>query len=270
MTEEQLHLLRSLRPHGEDDHETGVPEARAAADAAGISVHLEDEHGTDLAMRSALDQIEPPPGFEDALRIAMRAARGIGEPPAELRDSILTAVQLPQGPQPLAHPRWSRRRWLGWGSGIAASLALGGKWWWENQAFSLARLSRELATITRKGISLSLMSNDKLAVSAWLTANNAPRPETLPVKLDGLGRKGCHLYQIDGHPVSLQCFLLPDMKQLHLYCTPSSGLINPPHAGVPVALSKQADLTFAIWAQGQQTILLLSREPEDLIRSLIS
>ena len=74
MTEEQLQLLRSLRPHGQDEHEVGVPEARAAAEDAGLTVHLDDERQTDLAMRDALGQVEQPAGLEDALRIAMRTA----------------------------------------------------------------------------------------------------------------------------------------------------------------------------------------------------
>jgi hypothetical protein len=200
----------------------------------------------------------------------MRAARGIGEPPAELRRSILSAVQLPKNQEPASRPNWSRRRYLGWGAGIAASIAISGKWWWDNKAFSLGRLTRELAAITRKGISLSFMSMDKAAVSDWLKSNHAPRIETLPEKLDALGRKGCHLYNIDGHPVSLECFLLPDMKQLHLYCTPSSGLINPPRTGAAADFTKNGELTLAVWAKGKQTLLLFSHESPELIRSLIS
>ena len=269
MTEEQLQLLRSLRPLGQDDHDAGVPEARAAAEDAGVSIHLDDERQTDIAMRTALGQIEPPAGLEDALRTAMRAARGIGEPPVELRESVLSAVRHSQTPEPVAAARMNRRRWLGWGAGIAASLAVGGKWWWDTRAFTVRKLSRELTAITRKGISLSLMSMDKVAVGNWLKSNNAPRIDLLPEKLDALGRKGCNLYDIAGHPVSLECFLLPDMQQLHLYCTPSSGLVDPPTAGIPAEFTSDGDLTLAIWATGEQTLLLVSRESAALVRGLI-
>jgi hypothetical protein len=267
MTEEQLQLLRSLRPHGQDEHEAGVPEARAAAGHSGLTVDLNKERENDLAMRSALGQVEPPAGLEDTLRIAMRAARGIGEPPAELRESVLSAVRLPQSSVPAA--RQSRRRWLGWGVGIAASLAVGGKWWWETQAFTLRRLTGELTAITRKGISLSLMSMDKVAVGDWLTANKAPRLTVLPPKLNELPRKGCHLYDIDGRPVSLECFLLPEMQQLHLYTTPSAGLVNPPASGAGVKITRDGDLTLATWAAEGQTLLLVSHEAPELVRSLI-
>ncbi len=270
MTEEQFHLLRSLRPLGQDDQESGVPAARAAADHAGLSARLGDERQTDIAMRGALSLIEPPTGLEDALRTAMRAARGIGEPPAELRELVLSAVQLPKSPEPVAHVRVSRRRWLGWGAGIAASLVIGGKWWMQNnRAFTIGKLARELVAITREGISLSLMSMDKAAVRDWLKSNNAPRLDVLPEKLDALGRKGCHLYDVAGRPVSLECFLLPYMKQLHLYCTPSSGLADPPSAGAVAEITRDGDLTVAIWASGERTLLLVSYESPDLIRELI-
>ncbi len=270
MTEEQLHLLRSLRPLGQDDHEAGVPEARAAAEDAGISIHLDDERQTDIAMRAALGQIEPPAGLEDAVRTAMRAARGIGEPPAELRESVLSAVRLPGNAESVSEARMSRRRWLGWGAGIAASLAVGGKWWWDTRAFTMGKLTRELTAITRKGISLSLMSMDKAAVGDWLKANKAPRVAVLPEKLDALVRKGCHLYDIDGHPVSLECFLLPDMRQLHLYTTPSAGLVNPPTPGAAAGFTRDGDLTMATWATGENTVLLVSHESPELIRPLIA
>ena len=267
MTEEQLQLLRSLRPQGQDEHEAGVPEARAAAEDAGLTVHLDDEHQTDLAMRGALGQIEPPAGLEDILRIAMRVARGGGEPPAELLESGISAVRLPQSPLPVT--RQSRRRWLGWGVGIAASFAVGGKWWWETQAFTLRRLTGELTAITRRGISLSLMSMDKEAVRDWLAKNDAPRLAVLPAKLNELPRKGCHLYEVEDRPVSLECFLLPEMRQLHLYTTPSAGLMNPPAAGAGVAITRDRDLTLATWAQEGQTLLLISHETPELVRSLI-
>ncbi len=267
MTEEQLQLLRSLRPQGQDEHEIGVPEARAAAEDAGLTADLENERENDLAMRSALGQVEPPAGLEDSLRIAMRAARGIGEPPAELRESVLSAVRLSRPATPAA--RQSRRRWLGWGVGIAASLAVGGKWWWETQAFTLRRLTGALTAITREGISLDLMSMDKVAVGEWMAANNAPRLAALPLKLNELPRKGCHLYDVEGRPVSLECFLLPEMQQLHLYTTPSAGLVNPPTARAGVTLTRDGDLTLATWTAEGQTLLLVSHEAPELVRSLI-
>ncbi len=221
-------------------------------------------------MRAALHQIEPPVGLEEATRMAMRAARGHGEPPVELRQSVLSAVRLPKPPEPIFAWQVSRRRWLGWGIGMAASVAVGGKWWWDTQAFTVGKLTRELTAITRRGISLSLMSMDKAAVMDWLEINNAPRIRELPEKLDALTRKGCHLYQISGRPVSLECFLLPDMRQLHLYTTPSSGIVNPPTPRAAPEFTRDGDLTLATWATAEQTLLLVSHESPELLRPLIS
>lgn len=270
MTEEQLQLLRSLRPHGQDDDEPGVAEARAAAEKAEISVHLDDERQTDLSMRATLGQIQPPAGLEDAIIKSMRAARGIGEPTLALRESILEAVRQPQGSDAVSRAKISRRYVLGWGAGIAASLAIGAKWWWDTQAFTLRKLTLELTAITRQGITLKLMSMDKVAVREWLQTSKAPHVKVLPEQLHALGRKGCSLYEIQGHPVSLECFLLPDMRQLHLYTTPSSALVNPPPADASVRFTSDGDLTLAIWTAEDHTLLLVSHESPGLIRSLIS
>jgi hypothetical protein len=142
--------------------------------------------------------------------------------------------------------------------------------WWDTRAFTLRKLKHELTAITRKGISLSVMSMDKAVVSDWLKSNNAPRLHVLPEKLDALGRKGCNLYNIGGRAVSLECFLLPEMQQLHLYCTPSAGLVNPPAAGATAEFTKDGDLTLAIWANRGQTLLLISHESVELVRPLIA
>jgi hypothetical protein len=269
MTEEQYHLLRSLRPLGQDDQEIGVPEARAAAESAGASVNLDHERQIDIALRTSLAQVEPPAGLDHAIRNAMLAARGIAEPPVDLRESVLSSVRVTTASELTSDAKMTRRRLLGWGFGIAASLAIAGKWWFDTQAFTVSKLKRELTSITRKGISLGLMSMDKVAVQDWLKSNSAPRSNVLPEKLDALGRKGCQLYNIDGHSVSLECFLLPNMKLLHLFCTPSSGLVNPPTAGAAAELASDGDLTLAIWNKGGQTLLLISHEPAELVRELI-
>jgi hypothetical protein len=102
-----------------------------------------------------------------------------------------------------------------------------------------------------------------------LAAKSAPRLVALPPKLNELSRKGCHLYDVEGRPVSLECFLLPEMQQLHLYTTPSAGLVTSPPAGAGVAITRDGDLTLATWAAEGQTLLLVSHEAPELVRSLI-
>jgi hypothetical protein len=267
MNEELLQLLRAARPSGQDEHEAGVAAARAAAaQEADVLEQLAEEQRTDLAMQAALQNVEPPPDLESAMLTAMRAARGAVEPPPALRDSVLTAVQRPP-----ARTNLTRRTWLGWSTAAAAALAAGGVWWWRRtHAFTMQRLSEELAAITKAGVTLSLMSMDKTAVAAWLRDNAAPRAAAFPDKLDALPRKGCHLYDVAGHPVSLECLLLPEMRELHLFTTPSAELDDPPADGAAAEVRDFAGRSLATWSRGGFTMLLFSEQPADTIRPLLA
>ena len=271
MTEEQLQLLRAARLSGRDENDPEVVAARAAAAAdAEVLAWLEEERRTDLAMQQGLRDVDPPPELESALLTAMRAARGHAEPPADLRETVLHAVRLPVAPPTVVRGDFTRRKWLGWSLAAAASIVASGAWWWrENHAFSMRRLSEQLAAITKKGVTLSLMSMDKDAVVNWLREHQAPRADALPGKLDALGRKGCHLYEIEGHAVGLECLLLPGMKELHLFCTPARGLTDPPADGLAAEVRPFADRTLATWTRGAQTMLLFCTEPPEEIRALL-
>lgn len=271
MNKDQYHLLRAARSSGQDEHESAMVSAReeAAADPA-LLAQLEREKAMDLAMRAALQQSNPPPGFESSLLIAMRAAHSEAIPPESLHQSVLEAVRLPVTRSRPPDRSFSRRQWLGFGTAAAAAVTIASTWWWRSVAFSMYRLSRELAVISNQGVQLSLMSMDPVAISTWLDQAKAPRPGTLPDQLQKLPRKGCHLYQIDQHPVSLECFLLPGMRELHLFCTPAAGLLDPPREGDRPQLSTVRGLTLATWTKARQTILLLSHEPAGSIQSLLS
>lgn len=255
MTEEQLQILRAARPGGQDEHLPEVAAARRAAEATPEWLpHLEVERRNDLAMQDALRQVDPPAELEQALRAALRTERGITGQPLSPPNSEGRVAAFPAS--------IPRRRWLGWGAAAAASLTLGSAWWWwQFRAFSMRRLSDHLAEITRRGVTLSLMSMNKDEVVAWLRDKQAPRADIWPSKLDALGRKGCHLYDIEGHPVSLECLLLPGMRELHLFATPSVGLLDPPKDGLPAEVRSFRERTLATWTRGSQTMLLFSEEP---------
>lgn len=271
MNQDQHHLLRAARLSGRDEHDPAVLAARAAAALQpDLVAQLEQEHQRDLAMRAALHEAVPPAGLEAALLTAMRAARGHVDPPASLQQSVLTAMQQPPVSDQISAPRFSRRHWMGCSAAAAAALAAGSVWWWRSVAFSMHRLSRELATISAYGVQLSLMSMDPAAINGWLGYYKAPRSGLLPDKLQALPRKGCHLYQIDGHPVSLECFLLPGMRELHLFCTPAAGLLDPPPEGGNPDIHAVDGRTLATWTRSGQTILLFSEESPGTMQSLLS
>lgn len=266
MTEEQLQLLRAARPSGQDEHAADVAAARAAAANDPDTVaRLEEERQTDLAMQESLRATEPPAGLEASLLAAMRTARAAARPSAPPQFEI---VNLPTSGNQTA--RFSRRGWLAATAAAAASVALGSVWWWrEYRAFSMERLSAALADITKKGVTLSLMSMDKAAVVDWLVNNHAPRADALPEKLDALGRKGCHIYEIEGRAVSLECMLLPGMVEIHLFATRSRNLIDPPAPGAPAKVVAFSGRTLATWTRGAQTMLLFSEAPTNTIAGLV-
>ncbi len=276
MTEEQLQLLRAARPDGQDDDDPAVADAREAAARAGDSglVWLGAERAVDLKMKASLGQVEPPLGLEAALLMAMRAARGTAPTPENLRESVLASVRNPETRTPKDPLEnvvpISRRRWLGWSAAAAAAAAFGGIWVWRRSTtIPMANLTAALAAITAKGLELGLMSPEKSAIAGWLRERQAPRLGELPVKLDKLERKGCQIYEIRGHVVSLECLLLPGMRELHLYCTVSSELADSPVSGAAPEVRSYDDQTLATWSQADLTLWLFSHEAPSLLRELL-
>lgn len=243
-------VLRAARPSGKDDDDAQIRAAREAADPA-LLAEIAAERAFDDAVASDLRSNEPPTGFEEQLITAMRAARE--KPP-------LTVV-------PPA--RVTRRLWIGWAA--AASIAGGvGAWWWTaGRATRFNDLVDHLARISKEGIKLTLMSMDRVEVGDWLSQAGAPRTASLPASLDVLPRKGCHLYDIDGRPVSLECFLLPGMRQLHLFTTATRGLRGAPDdQGSRIATVN--GLTAGSWTRDGTTMILLSEETPATITGLLA
>ena len=276
MTEEQLQLLRAARPDGQDDGDPAVAEARAAVARAGDTslAWLESERAVDLKMKASLGQVEPPPSLEAALLMAMRAVRGTVTPPENLRESVLASVRNHEV-QPITAPPQnmvpiSRRRWLGWTTAAAAAAAFGGfRVWRRISSIPMVDLTAALAAITAKGVELGLMSPEKSAIAGWLRENRAPRLGKFPVKLDALERKGCQIYGIQGHAVSLECLLLPGMRELHLYCTASAEVAGSPANEAAPDVRSYEGQTLATWSQADLTLWLFSHEAPDLIRELL-
>ena len=269
MTEEQLQLLRASRLSGEDENDIAIKLAREALRGNDeSSKQLSLEHQVDLRLQQGLRDIAIPETLESGVFAAMRAALDVknhtSENQNQLEEPLHVEPMVPMKPQ-------SRRRFLAWALPAAASVALGLGWMWQRRnTTSLVSLAKKLAKISSDGIKLTLMSMDRQQVTAWLNDKRAPRPDQLPQRLDLLVRKGCHIYQIDGCEVSLECFLLPDMKQLHLFCIESANLSDPPNPLAAPSISALDEFTLAIWSRDQVTMLFLSHEPAEKIRELLS
>lgn len=247
-------LARAASPSGKDHHD---PEIAAAHEAIAadpeFAALLEVEREADLAISASLRATEPPPELEEQLLAILRDAR---------EKSVITPIA--QAPS----PSFSRRHWLGMAAAAALSTGIAYTWH-RSKRLPLSRLVATLANYSIEGVTLSLMSMDKGEVVDWLLTNQAPRAGTLPPELDALGRKGCHIYDIEGHRVSLECFLLPGMREIHLFTTPSAGLLGAPDDGNQPELSSIDSLTSAVWSQGKNTMILLTSEPAEVTRSLL-
>lgn len=243
-------LLRAARPSGQDDDDAQIRAAREAADPAQLA-EIEEERAFDDAVARELRSNEPPPGFEEQLIAAMRASRE--KPPL--------AVVPPA--------RITRRSWLGWAA--AACVAGGAGTWWltVGRATRFDDLVAQLARISKDGVTLSLMSMDRLEVGIWLQKAGTPRTASLPDSLHDLPRKGCHLYDIEGRPISLECFLLPGMRELHLFTTTTRGLRGAPEDhGSRIATVN--GLTAGSWTRDGKTMILLSEETPATITGLLA
>jgi hypothetical protein len=239
-------IARAARASGKDDDDPVVREALDALEHfPEIMASLEAERRQDLEIIGEYRDADPPAGLESRLIAALREARKGAAAPDE---KIVRAT-------------FSRRAWIG---SAAAALAVStGAVWWRSRLLPLDRLVERLVEKSRGGVTLSLMSMETDKVVNWLRENNAPRAQSLPVALDALGRKGCHIYEIEGRRVSLECFLLPGMRELHLFTTPSSGLSGEPAIRDGIVFRSEGKQTAALWSQGEQTMVLISEVGKD-------
>lgn len=248
-------IARAARPSGVDDHDPEVAKALAELrEDPDLLAELEEERQFDQRVAMEVQSQEPPEDLEDILLNTLRATRQ-----EERQQDASTPSSNNRG--------LSRRSWMA----LAASavVSAGAAFWFHGRSLlKLDELTRRLVTISKKGVILSVMSMDTSEVVGWLKKNDAPRATSLPSKLDALGRKGCHIYDIEGNRVSLECFLLPGMREIHLFTTPSSGLSGEPSAGASPLFEKRDGLTAAIWSDDVQTMILLTDSAPDDIKAL--
>ena len=272
MNEEQLQTLRAARLSGKDEAEPGVRLARAAATLdPGIGAQLASERVTDLSMQQALDELKPPAHLEASLLSVMRATLTHAEADVSApHGGNLDAASTTAPPQKVVLLS-SRRRWLAAISAAAAAITVGALWSWRRAStLTLDKLSAELASIAETGVTLSLVTTDKAEVAGWLRDHAAPRAASFPVPLDALPRIGCHLYDIQGRPVSLECLLLPGGAELHLFSISSAELFDPPVSGAVAHIDRHGPLTRAAWTRGEHTMLLFSEATPERVRSLFA
>jgi hypothetical protein len=237
-------LLQCARPRCQDDD---LPEIAAAL----LRAQAAPEHAAWLRSTRAQDAL-----WGTALRSI--------QPPSRLADALPTKKPV----------LLSRRGLLGWAAAAGVAVTAASAWLWRarSNGLQLADLMDAVADISAKGVTLSLMSMNKLAVAQWLDSRSLPRAQTLPGKLDEITRKGCHLYQIEGEAVSLECFVLPEgMRELHLFSVVSSALAEPPAPEAPPTIAPHTTgQTTATWSRDGLTHILCSRESAEATARILS
>lgn len=245
-------IARAARPSGKDDHDPEIRSAlEALADHPELAAELDAEREWDRQITEEHHQLQPPAQLEDQLIAALRDARK-GAP-----------AENPK----VVSGHFTRRAWIG--AAAAAIAVTAGGVWWRSRLLPMKQLVNRLADESRQGVTLSLMSMQTDEVVDWLSANDAPRADSLPPALEALGRKGCHIYDIEGHQVSLECFLLPGMREIHLFTTPNSGLSGEPSPADGIRFQQEGELTAALWSQGRNTMVLVSEAAEQELRPVL-
>jgi hypothetical protein len=227
-------VLQCARPQCQDDNDPEVAAALVATQAnPQDGAWLQSQREQDALWGYALRAIEPPK--------QLRAKLGVKTPTLLPRRSFL---------------RWTAV------AGVVTAGASALLWRWRQPHLSLSDLVDEVAGISARGIQLSLMSMEKAAVAAWLDGRSLPRAKALPEKLDAVSRKGCHVYQIQGQTVSLECFIIPEgMRELHLFSIISDALDEAPEELTrPVITTHRTGQTVATWSKSGTTHVLSSKE----------
>lgn len=252
-------LLAAARASGVDDPDLGI--AAVLRDHPELAGDFDANRQADQLAIKAMAETEIPAGLEEQLigilRQTRRAARQ--SEPAPVVPGI---VSFPQR-------RSTRRNWLAGAAAVALGAAGGGWFLAYRRRPSFDDMLTTLARISREGVTLSLMSMDRDEVAAWLTSREAPRAGTIPGGLDALPRKGCHIYQIDGRKVSLECFLLPEMRELHVFTTPAADFRNLPPEGAEPVFKTIDGLTAALWQRDAKVIALVTDQPAEAVRPVL-
>ena len=248
-------LLAAARATGKDDPELGIGEL--LRDHPELGSEFDAIRRADQIAIEAMAEVAIPDGLEEQLVGLLK----------QTRQAACQEEPAPAAPEIVGFPRrdTSRRNWLAG----AAAVVLGstGGWWFfaDRRRPSFDTLLAALARKSREGVTLSLMSMDRTEVIGWLTSRKAPRASRIPGGLDALPRKGCHIYQIEGRQVSLECFLLPEMRELHVFTTPTDDFRNLPPEGTEPILKTIDGLTAALWQREGLVIALLTDQPADAI-----
>ena len=136
---------------------------------------------------------------------------------------------------------------------------------------TLAIYQNQMARVALSPYAMDLMTNDPVAVRAYLAQNHAPADFILPAPLQQTAVTGCAVESWQGVKVSLVCFrtgkpLAPGAaSDLWLFVVDRAAVKNVP-AGTAPKIAKVNLLITATWTQGDKLYLLGTEGDEPAIK----
>ncbi len=236
------------------------------------------EDASDPFFAEALDQVRHDPElgewFADQRRFdqSMQSALQSTLPPVDLRNDLLInrrVVRLNQDPGLWERLQSRRAPWLALAASILLLLGIGLLVFPQSAPLTSNRLVQEIFNLKQNDkITLGKMGGGTDELRAWLANRGSPADFTVPTGLKTLGSMGCQTFTIDGHKVSLVCFMLDKDRVVHFFVMDSNGIDHPP--GPAPAFIQRGGLTAATWSAGGRTYVLTGKDvDEETLRRLI-
>jgi hypothetical protein len=242
--QEAKRVLQALRP--EDADTTAFAEALALVENdPELKIWWEAQQSFDHLVSTKLAQVPVPAG---------------------LRENILAARKIKQ-----FTPRPHIGLWL------AAAAAVGILCVVATTLYTSSKEAGPVASATYDEDALAYLGNDAPALGmtspdhdkivAWLKERNAPTGD-MPSKMTALPAVGCQKFDVQGHKVSLICFVLAGGKLVHLFVVDEGALSDPPSSAGPEFKQVEGWST-AAWSDGRMSYLLATQADSDALRQLL-
>jgi hypothetical protein len=186
--------------------------------------------------------------------------------PAGLRETILAGRKIEK-----IAPRPNFTLWIA-AAAVVAVLCIAGP-----SLPTILENSQRVSSATYNDAALGFLGNDSppLAMTspdhdklvAWLKDQKAPTGD-LPTKMSTLSSVGCQKFVVEGHDVSLICFVMTGGRLVHLFVVDQKALATPPTVNVPEFRQVEGWST-ASWSDGRMSYMLATRADPDALKQLL-
>jgi hypothetical protein len=158
-----------------------------------------------------------------------------------------------------AAPFWGRRPWLALAAALVACAVLFAVWMAPKPPTDFSAYERDMTEfLTSELDSLDFLNPDVLQVQHWLAERHSHGDLVVPAGLSGGRSIGCRILDWQGRKVTLVCFLLGGVREVHLFVIDQSDLIHPPIGSRPV-FRNDGSWTTAAWSEQGKTYLVAGR-----------